>query len=62
MPSNFPITPIRMDEELTLKIRHIAKLEDRSVNKQINAIVKSFVKDYESKNGEIKVNTDDLYS
>lgn len=56
-----PNRGIRIEDELYLKIIAIANIEERSTNKQIVLILKSYVADYELKNGVIKVDTDELY-
>ena len=53
--------PLRIDEDLFLKIQQIANLSSRSVNREIEYILNSFVCDYEAQNGKITVNIDDLY-
>lgn len=53
--------PLRINEDLFLKIQQIANLSSRSINKEFEFIINQFVLDYEKQNGEIIVNTDDLY-
>ena len=50
---------IRIDEVLNEKLVVIAKEEERSKNKQIEYILKEYVKRYERENGEIAVNLDE---
>lgn len=47
---------LRLTEELDEKIKIIAKLEQRSKNKEIEYILNKYVKEYEYKYGEIKIN------
>lgn len=61
MPSNVPMRGLRMEDELYLKLKHIAKKENRSYNQQAVHILAQFVEKYEVVNGIITVNTDDLY-
>lgn len=61
MPSLIPQRCIRIDDELYLKVRAIAKNQERSFNQQTIFILKKFVSDYEAEYGEIKVDTDVLY-
>ena len=61
MPSNVPMRGLRMSDELYLKIRHIARMENRSYNQEAVYVLQRFVNDYEDKNGTIVVSTDDLY-
>ena len=53
--------PLRINEDLFLKIQQIANISSRSINKELEFILNQFVADYEKQNGEIIVNTDDLY-
>lgn len=52
--------PLRLDEDLFLKIQKISKLSSRSINREIEFILAQFVNNYEKENGEITVNTDGL--
>lgn len=61
MPSNIPIRPIRMQDELYLKLRYIAQQENRSYNQEAVYILKQFVEAYERQNGVISVDPDVLY-
>ena len=49
--------PLRIDETLSKKIKVLAKLNDRSYKGQIENILKNYVAQYESENGEIKVDS-----
>lgn len=53
--------PIRLEEELYLKLKIISEQGSRSMNKQIVLMLKKSVQSYESQHGEISVNPDDLY-
>lgn len=46
---------LRISEELDEKIKIIAKIEQRSKNKEIEYILQRYVKEYEYKNGEIEI-------
>ena len=61
MPSNVPMRGVRMTDELYLKLKHIAKEENRSYNQEAVFILQKFVDNYEKANGTITVSTDDLY-
>jgi predicted transcriptional regulator len=52
---------VRIDDETYLKLQEIAKRDERSANNLIVVILKKYVAEYETANGAIKVNTDDLY-
>lgn len=49
---------VRIDEQLNDKLIKIAEDEGRSKNKQIEYILKKFVKQYEKENGDIKTDED----
>lgn len=61
MPSSVPMRGLRMPDELYLKLRHIAKQENRSYNQEAVYILQKYVSEYESENGAIFVEPDDLY-
>ncbi len=61
MPSAVPMRGVRMPDELYLKLKYIAKAENRSYNQQAVQILQQYVVEYEAKNGIIHVSTDDLY-
>lgn len=61
MPSAVPLRGIRMQDELYLKLKWIAKHENRSFNQQAVRILQQFVADYETQNGLISVSPDELY-
>lgn len=44
---------LRLDENTDIKITKIAKLEGRSKNKEIEHIIKEYIKTFEEVNGEI---------
>lgn len=46
---------LRIDETLNDKLVKIATEEGRSKNKQIEYILKKYIKQYEQENGEIKL-------
>jgi len=56
-----PQRPCRLDDELYLKLKHIAKEQNRSYNNYIETVLMLIVKEYEEKHGEIEVDTDSLY-
>lgn len=49
---------LRISDELDVKIKKIAKIEQRSKNKEIEFILQEYVKKYEMLNGKIE-NTED---
>lgn len=61
MPSNIPMRGLRMPDDLYLKLKTIAKLENRSYNQQAVHILQNYVAEYEKENGEIIVMPDTLY-
>lgn len=48
--------PLRIDNNLMEKIRTIANTEDRTINKQIERMLKESVEQYEHTHGSIKIN------
>lgn len=50
--------PLRVSEPTMSKIKTLAKLNDRSVNGQIENILKKYIAEYERENGEIIIDPD----
>lgn len=46
-------TQLRMDDKTAYKVKEIAKKAERSMNAQINFIIKQYIADYEKVNGKI---------
>lgn len=46
---------LRIDNDTYMKIQHIANDSSRSINGQLDYIIRAFIKDYEKIKGEIKV-------
>ena len=61
MPSAVPMRGLRMPDELYLKLREIARRENRSYNQEALYVLQKFVDSYEKEYGEITVDTDVLY-
>ena len=61
MPSAVPMRGLRMNDELYLKLKHIANTENRSYNQQAVFVLMKYVEEYEKEHGTISVNIDDLY-
>lgn len=61
MPSQKPNRPCRIDDELYLKMKAIAKSQNRSFNNFVECLFIQTVAEYEAKNGVITVDTDELY-
>lgn len=47
--------PLRLDNELMEKIRIIANQEDRPISKQIERVMREYVKQYEQEHGTIQI-------
>jgi len=47
--------PLRLDSEIMEKTKYIAKENGRSVNKEIEMILKKIISDYEKSNGQIQI-------
>ncbi|EHW6680185.1 Arc family DNA-binding protein [Listeria monocytogenes] len=45
--------PLRLDDDLMEKLKLIAEKNSRSLNKQLEFIIKNYLVDYEEKNGEV---------
>lgn len=61
MASSISMRGLRIPDELYLKLRYIAKTENRSYNQEAMHILQKFVEEYEKEHGKIKVDTDSLY-
>lgn len=55
MPSNKPRLMTYTTEETIRKFEYIAKEENRSMSKQLEYITKEYIKNYETKHGQIIV-------
>ena len=62
MATNKIQTGIRFEPELLYKIARVAKDNKRSLNAQLEFLAQACVKEYEAKNGEIKIDENELYS
>lgn len=56
MPSNKPRLMTYTTQDVIDKFEIISAEENRSMSKELEYIVKEYIKSYESKNGEIHVN------
>ena len=54
-------TGIRFEEEMLLKITHIAKKSRRSLNAQLEFLAQKCIEEYELENGVIKINDADRH-
>lgn len=50
--------PLRVDKSLMEKFKVVAKENGRSVNKEIEQLIKDVVRQYEKEHGEIKADLD----
>lgn len=48
-------TQIRISDITALKIKYIANEKSRSLNEQLNHIIKEYIKDFERINGKIEI-------
>lgn len=60
MPQANPY-PLRVDKSLMEKFRVVAADHSRSVNKEIEAMIKQAVQAYEKENGPIEIQAEDEY-
>lgn len=61
MATNKIPTMLRLPAELHKKIKKLSDIECRSMNAEIEFAISKYISEYESKNGPIPVNSDDLY-
>ena len=45
--------PLRIDNNLRLKVEYIANIEDRKISQQYERIIKNFIAEYEANHGEL---------
>ena len=62
MATNKVQTGIRFEPELLYKISQVAKRNKRSLNAQLEFLAQSCVEEFESKNGEIPIDENLIYS
>lgn len=55
MATNKPQIKAYTDEITITKLKYIAENQSRSLSKEIDFIVKEYIKSYEKENGEVKV-------
>lgn len=55
MPSNKPRLMTYTTEETIKKFEHIAKEESRSMSKELEYIIKEYIKNYETIHGQIEI-------
>lgn len=53
MPSQLPKFTFRVDQDTLEKLRYIADSNFRTVNKELEMLVKTYIADYEKTNGVI---------
>lgn len=61
MATNKVQTGVRFEQELLYKIAHVAKMNKRSLNAQLEYLSQECVRQYESKNGSIPINDNVVY-
>ncbi len=54
MPSKKPMVTLRTEQDIIDKLNIIAVQEGRSQNKELEYILKQYIRNYESEHGEIK--------
>ena len=55
MGNYYPPFSLRISEELIGKVKVMAEINKRSANKELEFVVEKYVKEYESKHGEIEI-------
>ncbi|AMJ42348.1 Arc family DNA-binding protein [Anaerotignum propionicum] len=53
--------PLRIDKNTMDKFKIIAKENGRSVNKEIEILLKNVISEYEAEHGKIEIDEDELY-
>ena len=56
-----PLRSCRLSDDLYLKVKHIADADNRSFNNWLENVLQKIVADYETENGPIEVDSDNLY-
>lgn len=51
---------VRVEEEAWKKLRIIASINKRSINKEIEYLIDQRIREYEEKDGEIEINYDEI--
>ena len=59
MPSKLPIIKANTSEENIFKMKVIAKVNKRSVAKELELLIENHITNYEAKHGEIKIESED---
>lgn len=54
MPSKKPMVTLRTEQETIDKLKYIADFENRSDNKQLEYILKEYIKNFENEHGTIE--------
>ena len=54
-------TGVRFEEDMLIKITHIAKKNRRSFNAQLEFLAQKCIEEYEQEKGEIKIKDEDRY-
>lgn len=57
MPSNLPVIKVRTNDENVIKMKFIAKHNERSVSKEIENLIENCISEFEKKHGEIEIYT-----
>lgn len=58
MPSKLPIIKANTEQKNIDKMKVIAKCNKRSLAKELEFLIETRIKEYESENGEIKIDED----
>ena len=55
MPSNKPVTVLRLDNDVKYKLQYIADNNFRTINAEVTMLILKHIAEYESANGPIRV-------
>lgn len=58
MPSTLPVIKANTSQKNIDKMKHIAAENKRSLAKELELIIEKHIKEYEARNGEIKIKED----
>lgn len=55
MPSSLPVIKVRTNEDNVVKIKTIAKYNNRSVSKEIEQLIEEHISQFETEHGKIDI-------
>ncbi len=55
MPSKKPMITLRTDPDIIAKLKHISDIENRSINRELEYILLSYIEKFEAEHGKIPI-------